>query len=158
MKTQIKIREAVENDLAAMAELWKEMMDFHKEGDRFFTRTATGHQEWIKFVTDHISKETSCVLVAECNGRIVGHSLAFISEYPPVLTTKQYGLFQELAVTADYRRCGVGESLFDKTLKWFRDSGIKRMEVKVFVHNELSTAFWRKMGFKPYIEILYLEI
>jgi GNAT superfamily N-acetyltransferase len=158
MKTQINIREAVENDLAVMAELWKEMMDFHKELDRFFTRKATGYQEWIKFITGHISKETSCVLVAESKGRIVGYSLAIISEYPPVLTIKRYGLFQDLAVTADYRRCGVGENLFDKMLKWFRGHGIKRMEVRVSVHNELSTAFWRKMGFKPYIETLYLEI
>jgi GNAT superfamily N-acetyltransferase len=96
--------------------------------------------------------------VAKCNGRIAGHSLAFISEYPPVLTIKRYGLFQDLAVTADYRKCGIGESLFDKTLKWFREHGIERIEVRVSVHNELSTAFWRKMGFKPYLETLYMEI
>jgi GNAT superfamily N-acetyltransferase len=158
MKTQINTREADENDVPSMVELWKEMMDFHKELDQVFTRTATGHQDWIKFIAGHISKETSSVLVAECNGRIVGFCLAFISDNPPVLTTKRYGLFQDLAITADYRRCGIGESLFAETLKWFQGHGIKRMEVRVSVHNELSTAFWRKMGFKPYIETLYLEI
>ncbi len=62
------------------------------------------------------------------------------------------------AVTANYRRCGIGEELVKEMLKWFRDHDIKRIEVKVSVHNELSTAFWRKMGFNPYIETLYLEV
>jgi GNAT superfamily N-acetyltransferase len=158
VEKEVTIRQATQKDTQAMVELWKEMIDFHKELDRFFTRKSTGHQEWMKFITDHISKETSCVLVAECKGRIVGYSLAIISEYPPVLTIKRYGLFQDLAITADYRRCGIGESLFAEMLKWFREHGIERMEVRVSVRNELSTAFWRKMGFKPYIETLYLEI
>jgi hypothetical protein len=59
MKNQIHIRIAVENDLPAMVELWKEMMDFHKERDQFFTRTATGPEGWIEFITDHIAKESS---------------------------------------------------------------------------------------------------
>ena len=158
MKAQINIREAVENNVPAMVELWKEMMDLHKELDRIFTRTATGHEGWIEFITGHMSKEDSCVLVAECASQIVGHCLASITENPPVITTKQYGLFQELAVTANYRRCGIGEELVKEMIEWFRNHDIKRIEVKVSVHNELSMAFWKKMGFNPYIETLYREI
>ena len=158
MEKEMTIRQAMQNDTQAMVELWKEMMDFHKERDQVFTRTATGHEDWIKFITGHMSKEESCVLVAECDDGIVGFCLAFISENPPVLITKRYGLFQDLAITADYRRCGIGESLFAKTLQWFRGHGIKRIEVRVSVHNELSTAFWRKIGFEPYLETLYMEI
>ena len=158
MAKKIKIREAVKNDVTALVELWKEMMDFHKERDKIFTRTATGHERWIEFITGYIASENSCVLVAECDGRIVGHSLALIEEYPPVLTTKRYGLFKETVVAADYRGCGVGERLVKEMLKWFYEQEMKRIEVKVSVHNELSTVFWRKMGFRPYIETLYFEI
>jgi len=158
VKTHINVREAVENDIPSMVELWKEMMDFHRERDQVFTRTATGHERWIDFITDHMSKDQSCVLVAECEDQIVGHCLAFITENPPVITTQCYGLFQELAVTANHRRCGIGEELVNQMLKWFRDHNIKRIEVKVSVHNELSTAFWRKMGFGTYLESLSLEI
>ena len=158
MKNQINIREAVERDVPAMVELWKELMDFHKERDQVFTRTATGYEGWIDFITGHISNENSCVLAAECDDQIVGHCLAFITENPPVITTKCYGLFQELAITANHRRCGAGEELVKEMLKWFRDRDIERIEVKVSVHNELSTAFWRKMGFSTYLETLCLEI
>jgi hypothetical protein len=43
VEKEVTIRQAKKKDLAAMVELWKEMMDFHKDRDRFFTRTATGH-------------------------------------------------------------------------------------------------------------------
>ena len=158
MKKQIKIKKAVQRDIPAMFELCKEMIDFHKERDKFFTLRAGADKKWFKFITGHISSKKSTVLVAEHNGRLVGHCLAFISEYPPVLTTKRYGLFQELAVTADYRRSGIGQRLVDEMLKWFRKRRIKRLEVRVSVFNEISTAFWRKMGFKPYLETLCLEI
>lgn len=158
MRTQITVREAVQNDVPALVELWKEMMDFHKERDQFFTRTATGHEGWTEFITGHISNENSCVMAAECDGQIVGHCLTFITENPPVITTKRYGLFQELAVTTNYRRCGVGEELVKEMLKWFQDHDLKRIEVRVSVHNELSMAFWRKVGFNPYLATLYCEI
>ncbi len=158
MKNQINIRKAVENDVAAMVELWKEMMDFHKELDQLFTRKATGHEGWTDFITGHISNDDSCVLVAECNNQIVGQCLGFVSEYPPGITSKRYGKFQELAVTAKFRRFGIGEKLFSEMVTWFREHGIKRTQVRVSVHNELLTAFWRKMGFRPYAETLFLEI
>ena len=154
----IRIREAVKNDVATMVELWKEMMDFHKERDKLFTRKDIGHKGWIEFVTDHMSKEDSCVFVAELDGQIVGHCLGFLSDYPPVITIERYGKFQELAVMADYRRCGVGKELVKKMLIWFSEQGMKRIEVNVSVHNELSTAFWRKIGFSPYLETLYRQI
>jgi len=157
MNRKITIRRADVKDVPSIVELWKEMMDFHKERDQIFTRTVTGHEGWIEFVTDHMSNEDSRVLVAECDGQIVGHCLALISENPPVLTTKRYGLFKELAVTANHRRCGIGESLFKEAVKWFEEHGIKRIEVRVSMHNKLSTAFWRKMGLKPYLETLYME-
>jgi GNAT superfamily N-acetyltransferase len=158
MSTKISVRSACKTDIPAMVELWKEMMDFHKERDQLFTRTATGHKNWIKFIAGHMESESSRVLVAECDGLLVGHCLAFIEEYPPVVTANRYGKFQEIVVAADYRRCGVGERLVKKMLKWFAEQGMKRIEVRVSVYNKLSTAFWRKMGFTPYIETLFLEI
>jgi GNAT superfamily N-acetyltransferase len=158
MKNQIIIRKAVQRDIPVMVGLWKEMMDLHKERDKFFTLKAGADKKWFKFITGHISSKKSTVLVAEHNGRLVGHCLTFISEYPSVLTTKRYGVFQELAVTGDYRRNGIGQRLVEEMLKWFRKRRIKRLEVRVSVFNEISTAFWRKMGFKPYLETLCLEI
>jgi GNAT superfamily N-acetyltransferase len=157
-KGEVNIREAAEGDVAAMVGLWNEMMDFHQELDQIFPRTDKNNEGWIEFIRDHLSKEESCVLVAEQNGQIVGHSLAFISEFPPVISIKEYGIFQELAVTAGCRRSGIGKGLFNETLNWFRKHGIKHVEVQVSIFNELSMTFWRKMGFRPYLETLCMEI
>ena len=105
-----------------------------------------------------MSKDKSRVLVAECDGEIVGHCLGFIVTNPPMLKIRQYGLFQELSVTAKYRRYGIGEKLVKNMLKWFAEPGLERIEVRASLQNELSTVFWRKMGFKPYAETFYCEI
>jgi hypothetical protein len=36
--------------------------------------------------------------------------------------------------------------------------GIRRIEVRVAVTNGISTVFWRKMGFQPYLETLFSEL
>ncbi|MCA9437597.1 MAG: GNAT family N-acetyltransferase, partial [Candidatus Omnitrophica bacterium] len=57
-----------------------------------------------------------------------------------------------------FRRKGIGERLFRETVEWFRAKGVDRIELRVVVANEVSTAFWRKMGFAAYMEILRLGI
>ena len=158
MEEEVTVREALEEDLPALVELWIEMMDLHKEIDRFFSRTATGHERWAELVRGCMSNKKWCVLVAECRGRVAGYCAAFIEENPAVIETVQYGLFQELSVSSKYRRLGVGAELAKAMLEWFRERKIKRVEVRVAVHNEVSTAFWRKMGFRPYLETLCCEI
>ena len=157
MEERVTVRKAIEEDVPALVELWIEMMDLHRELDLFFSRTATGHERWAELVTGHMSKEKSCVFVAECRGRVAGYCAAFIEENPAVIETVQYGSFQELSVSSKYRRRGVGAELVKAMLQWFRERKIERVEVRVAVHNELSTAFWRKMGFRPYLETLCCE-
>lgn len=39
---------------------------------------------------------------------------------------------------------------------WFASRGLDRLEVRVATTNEVSTVFWRKMGFTAYLESMYL--
>ncbi|MBL7211028.1 MAG: GNAT family N-acetyltransferase [Desulfobacteraceae bacterium] len=158
MEMQVIIRNAGEQDLDMIIELWKELMDFHKIRDQYFSRSSDGHEKFMEFISGHIASETSKVLVAEHDGNIVGHCLASISNYPPVFENKEYGSIDDLAVTESYRRTGVGEKLCQEIQKWFKEQKIQRIELRVAVTNEVSTSFWRKMGYRPYIEILYKEI
>lgn len=158
MEKQVAIRNAREQDLDMIIELWKELMDFHKVRDPHFSRSSDGHENFLEFISGHISSESSRVLVAEHDGIIVGYCLAFIANYPPVFENVEYGQIADLAVTEKYRRTGVGEKLCREVQKWFRERKIQRIELRVAVTNEVSTSFWRKMGYRPYIEILYKEI
>ena len=158
MNRQVNIRQAVMEDVPAIVELWKELMDFHKELDVFFSRSAIGHEGFADFITGHISSETSYVFVAEADKNLVGYCLAIIEKYPPVLEIQEYGLVQDLAVTGKYRRSEIGERLFKEARGWFSEKGVRRIETRVAKSNKLSTAFWAKMGFIPYLETFFMEI
>ena len=158
MKNNIKIRNAQQEDLVSVTELWKEFMDFHKERDIHFTRSNDGHKKFSEFISSQITNEDSCVLVAEYNSNIVGYCSSVISKYPPVFDKQEYGSIFDLAVTEKYRRLGIGEALFEEARKWFYDKNIQRIEVKIVIANEVSSKFWRKTGFSSYIETMYMDI
>ncbi len=158
MAKNITIRKATLEDVPAIVELWKEFMDFHKERDRLFSRCVTGDKAFADFITGHISNDTSCVLVAEAGMDIVGYCLAIVEKSPPVLEIKKYGLIQDIAVTEAYRREGIGEKLLKEALSFLREKGLHRIEARFAINNKLSTEFWAKMGFRPYLETAFMEI
>jgi len=42
--------------------------------------------------------------------------------------------------------------------RWFSQRGIDRIEARVAVRNEVSTQFWRKVGYQPYTETVFREL
>ena len=158
MENEINTREAVENDVLAMVELWKEMMDLHKIFDALHTRREDGHEKFAEFIGSNIAKEDWIVLVAEVNGKIIGFIQAKLSEYPPVIRTTKYGEIMDIAVKESYRRKGAGQKLVEEVKSWFKSQNISRVEVRAAVGNEMSKSFYRKTGFRPFLEALFCEI
>jgi ribosomal protein S18 acetylase RimI-like enzyme len=154
----LRIRKATQEDTRAIVELWKEMMDFHRERDRHFTRSVDGHERFAEFVSGRIVSETSCVLVAEQQCEIVGYCLATLSKFPPVFEYQKYGAIFDLAVTENYRKKGIGQALVEAAVQWLSEQEIHRVEVRVATSNKVSIAFWKKIGFVPYLEVVYKEI
>lgn len=152
------IRQAIPEDVTAIVDIWKEFMDFHAVRDRHFTRSTDGHERFADFISGRIVHEASCVLVAEQMEQVVGYCLAVISHYPPVFLYDTYGAISDLAVRASKRRQGIGQALVNHALAWFAAHDISRVELRVAISNEASMAFWRKMGFVPYVEMLYKEL
>jgi ribosomal protein S18 acetylase RimI-like enzyme len=89
---------------------------------------------------------------------VIAHILATIQNYPPAFEIKRYGLVNDLAVASACRRMGIGQHQVALVKDWFVKKEIRRIEIEVSVANEISTSFWRKMNFKPYKEICYLEL
>jgi len=157
MNEQVKIREAVMEDVPAIVEIWKELMDFHKRLDAIFSRSATGHEGFAEFLTSNMEKEDSCVLVAADGEHIVGYCQACISKYPPVLVREKYVEIFDMAVTKKYQRQGIGRMIIDALRRWYADKDVDRIELKYLTANKSAEEFWTKMGFKPYLKTAFLE-
>jgi len=157
MNEQIEIRDAAVEDVPAIIEIWKELMDFHKGLDAFFSRSVTGHERFAEFLTSNIEEKDSCVLVAADGGHIVGYCQACISKYPPVLVREKYVEIFDMAVTKKYQRQGIGRMIIDALRRWYSDKDVDRIELKYLTSNKSAEEFWTKMGFKPYLQTAFLE-
>jgi len=158
MNGQVDIRKAAMEDVPAIVEIWKELMDFHKGLDAFFSRSATGHERFAEFLTSNMEKEDSCVLVAADGVNLVGYCQATISNYPPVLVRKKYVEIFDMAVTEKYQRQGIGRMIIDALCRWYADKDVDRIELKYLTANKSAEEFWKKMGFKPYLKTAFLVI
>ena len=157
MQSKLTIRKAKPSDLFYVVELWKELMDFHRNLDPFFIRSKDGSDNFLKWVEKQMEIEDAELFVADVSGKIIGYSKIQISEYPPVFEKKQYGMISDVVVAKKYRRQGIGKALFDESKKWFTGKGISRIELRVANVNPVAQGFWEKMGFKSYMTTMYKE-
>jgi RimJ/RimL family protein N-acetyltransferase len=80
-----------------------------------------------------------CFLVAEADGEVVG-SLG-------VEVRRGRGELG-MAVAAERRGRGVGTALLSAAIDWARESGLHKLALEVFPHNEAALALYRKFGFE----------
>jgi len=151
------IREASIEDADVIIELWKEFIDFHGVRDEAFRRSHDGHEQFGAYVRKNIVSEEWLVLVAVENGKLIGYCTATVAEYPPVLERARYGFIQDIAVTETCRGQGVGTRFVTRAELWFRRRGITRIQLHVASANEVSQAFWNRLGFKEYMRTLTRE-
>ena len=157
MQNKIEIREATQADLPDIVELWKSIMDFHRNLDSFFSRSQDGHRNFLDLVTKEMESDNSELFIAESEGKLLGFIKIQISDYPPVFEMKKYGMISDAIVNEKYRRKGVGEALFHRAMGWFKEKGIERVELRVANVNPVAQGFWKKMGFRPYMTTMFKE-
>ena len=153
MKAQVIIRAATSSDLANVVTLWQEHQEYHSQCDPYFERSMDANPGFKKYLRDNL--KDMGLFVAEIEKRLVGFVLAETAQRPPCFSFRDYGMIDDLAVTADWRRKGIGQQLLARTMTWFTEKGIHRIEARVLMSNPLSTKFWEKAGFDPYINCVY---
>lgn len=151
MNDTIGIRRAAADDREAIARLWQEMMEFHREYDpRFFRMKPEALDIWLKHFDECLADQNQFVLVAEADGELAGLAMGRRGEDPPVFASPPHGFVTNFAVTKPWRRKGSGQRLFGALLEEFRKRGFGEMRLSVSALNPASNAFWRRMGFEAY--------
>jgi RimJ/RimL family protein N-acetyltransferase len=84
------------------------------------------------------------VFVAESPAGVVGRLSIARDHGPHSRHVAELGLM----VAAGQRRRGIGTALMEEAVKWARGSGITKLELTVFPHNEPAITLYRKLGFR----------
>ena len=152
MSDTVTIRKATPTDRDAIGRLWLEMMGFHAQCDpRFFRLKPDALEIWLRHLDDCLVDKNQFIFVAQAGAELVGLAIGRSSEDPPPFASPPHGFVTNFAVASAWRRRGVGKRLSEALLSEFRRRGLTDLRLSVSALNPASNAFWREMGFEPYM-------
>jgi putative acetyltransferase len=137
------IRRAIPADAAALVELGRAVSSEPEawlitEGD---WRNVGEERRYLRAVR---RSPHAAVFVAENGDAIVARLSLARDSHPASAHVADLGLM----VAAAHRRRGIGRSLLDQAVAWARESGIEKLELHVFPHNEPAIKLYEQFGFE----------
>ena len=133
------------NDIKAIQKLDKESTLYHRRFDKELYQIS---KKWWRIKKNSqiaaIKDPKNLTLVAENNGKIIGYSWGYVEQ----LGKYSIGKIQELIVSAQYRRKGIGTQLIKNLLKFFEDKNCTIVEVMVNIKNNAAFKTYKKLGFE----------
>lgn len=150
------IRKATNNDIPAIAELYREQFremaklipDFIKEGDQS-----------TEFIKNTIADEESDILVYENDGMVAGFILLQFKTRPdfPFMLPGKYCYIMDIIVTEKYRGKGFGTALMNAAKDWTKERDCNFINLDVLVNNPGAINLYEKLGFIPKAQEMYCE-
>lgn len=145
---EVTIRLVTADDADAIAGLWQQLVDYHRQLDPDLPGAAHGGaKRYARRLGQRLDDSYTRALVAEHEGRIVGFVLGMIVDLmADIFDQEPGGFLADIYVVPDYRRRGVGRMLVAALTDWFRQQQVYHFDWQVAVKNEEGLAFWRSIG------------
>jgi GNAT superfamily N-acetyltransferase len=154
MSVAWSIRPARGADTAGIVALWCELAEFHAQGEPFLALADDAAARFAEHLEQSLPQADGRVWVAEHAGAVIGFCMARKTARPPVFRVRAQVFIDAIAVTAAWRRRGVGQALVAPAAAWAEELGGIPLTCQAAVRNELSTSFWCQRGFRPYLAAL----
>jgi RimJ/RimL family protein N-acetyltransferase len=103
-------------------------------------RSVGSERRYLRAVRRH---PDAAVFVAEMPDGVVGRLSIARDQHPASRHVADLGLM----VAASARRRGVGWALLEQAAAWARASGVRKLELHVFPHNEPAISLYERFGF-----------
>lgn len=145
----MNIRVADNNDVDAIAEIFKQTQDEHVAAypNRYRPVSIERAKE---ILADSLKKQE--FIVAEDGKNVVGYAIYEIVNIAEtsILKGRKYCYIREIGVTAKNRGQGIGASLIERIKNDCDEKDIEEIELDVWAFNSEGKEFFEKVGFKPY--------
>ena len=104
-------------------------------------RSAAEERRFLRALRQH---DGAAVLAAEAPEGIVGRLSVSRDPQPASRHVADVGLM----VAPEWRRRGVGRALLQSAERWARETGVRKLELHVFPHNEAAIALYEGAGYE----------
>ena len=146
----MNIRPADISDVPRITELFADGMN-EQNNSRFLLEVTPSMlaEQGVRYECA-VGQEEQFIAVGEDDqGEIVGYVWARSAR---AMDVARCGQVNELVVSPEHRRQGIGTDLFERALQWFAAAGVSVLEVNFSVDNPSASAFWAAKGFEPFFE------
>jgi len=152
------IRRAGPDDLGDVARLWAALAAHHAALDPHFRLRDDAAPALRELLRAQLrDPDVLALLAVDAAGDAVGLLLARVDAAPPVLRECARAEILDLWVEPAGRGRGHGRALARAALAWIAERGATRTEVRVAARNDAGRAFWRALGFAPFVDVLDLR-
>lgn len=109
------------------------------------------------YYTRHFADGTIVVMLAECEGELVGASAVSFVEKPPYFEnpTGKLGLISGVFVEESFRRQGIAKTLLGKIIGEAERYGCKHLQV---TSSKMGVPLYKSVGFSTYDRYLQLTV
>lgn len=153
LKLRMMIKRASERDFEGIRELNTRLVQHVSRHDQLLKLADEGYARWLH---KRLSDGNSLFVVAREKNVVMGYLLSWI-EYRPYMK-ELIGYVCEGFVDEERRRQGVCTQMLNEAMVWFREKGIKVVEVDVHQDNEDAVAILQSLGFSEMSRRMRLEI
>ncbi len=151
------IRRAKTEDADRIGELWLALLEEQAEHDARIGVADDALERWQNDFPMWLDGETRRLFVAEKNGTIQGFASAHRWGPPPIYAESEEVYLDEIYVSPEARRCGLGSALVASVREWAESAGAERVRLQVLAQNEAGNQFWEAHEAAPLVVTRTIE-
>lgn len=148
-RASFQVRLMRPEELDRVNALRKEIQDLHHQGrPDFFRPPSKEHEDAARTLLD----DGAQMAVAVRNEAVLGYALfRFVHRQAnPYMRERSFAHVEEICVSAQHLREGVGHALMAFVRQSARENGYECVELDVWSFNESALRFYESEGFQPY--------
>jgi len=147
----VVIRPAHRADLPRLGRFGAKLVDEHHGFDdrRFIPTRERTPADYAAFLIRQIDAPKAIVLVADDHGDVIGYAYATDEGYDYMTLRGPAGVLQDIFVSPEFRRRGVGEKLLTAAIESLRGRGVTQIVLSTAERNAEAQRLFERAGFRP---------
>jgi ribosomal protein S18 acetylase RimI-like enzyme len=140
----MNFRDAEDRDIEAILNLAFEFEEYLDDLDPPPDSEKVSRETMQKVLMDGFSDPKHAILVAEDEGEVIGFSDIWV--YPEVIHGGNSAYLNNIFISKEYQRKGIGSQLLREIIKKARDMEAVALHISVLPKNVIAQNFYRKNG------------